>query len=87
MESKNFKEACRNFPVSVIDSVSNFFSMLKSRRFVIFVVAVFLCIRYGLVYVKDINDFLKLIAIPLGVGLGHSLTIMAERRANGNNKK
>ena len=87
MESKNFKSSCKQLPISIVDSVSNFFSMLKSRRFVIFVVAVFLVIKYGLPYVKDINDFLKLIAIPLGIGLGHSLTVMAERRANGNNKK
>ena len=83
IENKNFKEACKQFPVSVVDSISNFFSILKSRRFVIFVVAVFLCFKYGLQYVRDINDFLKLVAIPLGIGLGHSLTVMAERRVNG----
>ena len=36
--------------------------------------------------VKNANDLIKVLAFIAGVGLGNTLAVMAERRANGGKK-
>lgn len=86
IEHKTFRDAIKQLPISMMDAISNLFGMLKSRRMIVFIVVCFCALKYGMPLVKNANDLIKVLAFIAGVGLGNTLAVMAERRANGGKK-
>jgi len=86
VESKNFKESVKQFPVSVVDFVSNLFSMGKSRKFIGATIVTFMVWFKGLPLCTTVNEFAICMSIVAGVWMGVGFTAAWERKTNGGKK-
>lgn len=89
MSIKNItlKGAVKELPITIVDFVSNIFSMAKSRKFIGATIVTIMVWFRGLRLCTNVNEFAICMSIVAGVWLGVGVTAAWERRANGGNDK